>query len=80
MSADFPNGEEAISVRWDSPELVTAERNSFMSESPKARPDRYLNELEKSSETKALLYPTLDQRIWVTSTLQKADREAIYPL
>ena len=51
-----------------------------MSESTKTRTGSYLNELEKSLETKALLFPTLDQRIWVTSTLQKADRETIYPL
>jgi hypothetical protein len=35
-----------------------------MSESPKSKNSRYLNELEKSLETKALLCPTLDQRIW----------------
>jgi hypothetical protein len=51
-----------------------------MSESTKARPESYLNGLENCVKVKALLCPALDQRIWVTSTLQKADREAIYPL
>ena len=51
-----------------------------MSESTKTRTGSYLNELEKCVKVKALLCSTLDQRIWVTSTLQKADRETIYPL